>query len=81
MSEADTAEIQRLSRDIQELKQMLIGKVVPLMTKDDICEYLRIAPTTFDRRITGLVRYGAWKDGKEWRMKRADFENYVNHLK
>lgn len=51
-----------------------------LMTSEEIMAELKIARPTFSLKIKELRAAGMFKIGS-WRMKRSDFENYIEAKK
>lgn len=54
-----------------------------LLTKKEICEQMRIKPSTFELHREGLIKYGLFQPagkGSSYRMRIKDLEKYINSL-
>ncbi len=71
----------RLETKVAELTEAIntsLNNKKRVLTGNDIIKMLRVSRRTFANRLDGLVAAGMYKFGNQWRMKEADFENYIN---
>lgn len=81
ISQEQYATIYSTLQRVEQKLDTFQGLVRNTMTQEDIKRELGInSSSTFERRIPKLTQYGMRKDGKNWIMKKSDFERYLNAL-